>query len=332
MFDLGILKSVSFKIPVISIGNLTVGGTGKTPHVEYLTEILHEKQNIAVLSRGYKRKTSNFLLVKRKSRVSDVGDEPLQIRQKFPDVHVAVNKDRVEGIKKLKLRFNNLDVVILDDAFQHRYVKPGLSILLVDYNRPVYDDTLLPAGNLREPLASMRRANIIIVTKCPDELSSAEKRLIIDRLHLNAHQDLYFTSYEYGPLTRVFGGKHKKKTLTLDQLESYGASVMIVTGIANPSPLRKFLGQQVRIDEEITFPDHHFFTGKDISLMKLKYDAIDTKKKYIIITEKDAVRLREVEVPHGKFRKAFYYIPIKVRFHGTGQKSFDRRIRKFINS
>jgi len=331
LFDLNILKSVTFKIPLISIGNLSAGGTGKTPHVEYLAALLRNDYKIAVLSRGYRRKTDEFILAKKKSSVMEIGDEPLQIRQKFPNVIVAVDKDRVSGIKKLCKTIRKLDLILLDDAFQHRYVKAGFSILLIDYNKPVFNDILLPAGNLREPMRGLRRADIIIITKCPSNITSSARRSFISRLHPITKQTVFFTRYEYGTLNSVFNDNQKDAhILSYKRLKKPGVSVMLVAGIANPTPLKKYIQEYVRVDEEMTFPDHHYFNDKDIHLMRLKFDVINSSEKYIIVTEKDAVRLREVEIHDKDFKKAFYYIPIEVKFLAKGEKPFIKRIYKYM--
>lgn len=332
MFDLGILKSVKFRKPVIAIGNLTAGGTGKTPHTEYLADMLRrDDYKVAVLSRGYKRTTDHFILAKVKSRVSRIGDEPLQIKQKFPGVIVAVDKNRVRGIKTLTEIIPKLDCIILDDAFQHRYVKAGLSILLIDYNKPIFDDVLLPAGNLREPQSGIRRAEILIVTKCPYDLTAAARGGFISKLHPSGKPEVFFTRYRYGPLKSVFKGKDSEyRKLQYRHLSHEDASVMLVTGIANPAPLKQFIEEYVRIADELTFPDHHNFSKKDIQLMKLKFEAISTPRKFILTTEKDAVRLREIEIRDKKFRKAFYYVPISVEFLDKEDKLFEKRITRFL--
>ena len=198
LFDINILRSTRFNIPVISVGNITVGGTGKTPHVEYLVQLLRNDYKLAVLSRGYKRKTNQFILASKSSGITEIGDEPKQIKLKFPGVYVAVDSNRVRGIRTLMQSIHNLDMVILDDAYQHRYVKAGLSILLIDYNRPIFKDMLLPAGNLREPRNNLNRADIIIVTKCPEILTSSQRGDFITRLRPNSKQAIFFTKFAYG--------------------------------------------------------------------------------------------------------------------------------------
>ncbi len=204
LYDYNIIKSFEFPIPIISVGNITVGGTGKTPHVEYLVKLLKDEFNVAVLSRGYKRRTRHFILAGTDSGVEDIGDEPVQIKQKFPDVHVAVDRKRVNGVQQLMTKIPDLDVILLDDAYQHRRIKPGLSILLIDFNRPISKDRLLPVGRLREKAYEKRRANIILITKCPDRMKPIERRLIVKESSLYAFQHLYFTRLEYREPVPVF--------------------------------------------------------------------------------------------------------------------------------
>ncbi len=331
LFDVGLLKSTKFRIPVISVGNITVGGTGKTPHTEYLLTLLQNDYHVAVLSRGYKRDSKGFSIVKKKSRVSEVGDEPLQIRRKFPNCSVAVHNKRVEGIRLLEKTIRKLDVVILDDGFQHRYVKPGLSIVLIDYNRPVFNDILLPAGNLREPSGSLRRADIIVVTKCPAGISSHERRKFISKLKPSGHHDVFFSRYEYGQLTQVYKNKHEESSvLPFKRLRKKDISVILLTGIANSKPLKKFLSEYTQIDEELRFPDHHFFNDDDVESIREKFNALTTPEKYIIVTEKDAIRLQDVNIKDENLRRSIYYIPVEVKFLSKGEKPFIKRIYKYL--
>lgn len=331
MFDLGILKAHAFKLPVISVGNITAGGTGKTPHVEYLAALLQDHCRIAILSRGYKRKTRGFLTVSVKSAAVDVGDESLQIKRKFPDIKVAVDRRRVAGIRRLIKMKPGPDVIILDDAFQHRYVKPGLSILLVDYNRPIFRDIILPAGNLREPWRNAIRADIIIVSKCPANLDFIEKARIISRLKIRSEQHIFFTTIAYGKPLPVFTKKHSsRRSPDLKSLDHSEAGIILVTGVADPAPLRQFLSGFVEICDEITYPDHHSFGYRDLALIAARYRQIIRKEKYIFVTEKDAVRLRKIILRDKELQKAFYYIPIKVKFLAKDEKPFIRRISKFL--
>jgi tetraacyldisaccharide 4'-kinase len=331
LFNLGVLRSTKFNIPVISLGNITVGGTGKTTHVEYLVRLLKNDYKVAVLSRGYKRKSGNFMLAAVKSHVHEIGDESLQIKRKFPEIPVAVNNNRVDGVKKLIRTFPKLDVVILDDAYQHRYIKPGLSILLVDYNRPVFHDVLLPAGNLREPWRNSKRADIIIVAKCPLNLSPSERANFTANLKLTPKQRIFFTSYNYETPVAVFPGKrHHQEIYTYKQLRKIDAGILLVTGIANPKPLKRFLEKNMYVNDEIAFPDHHQYTYTDLLTIKERLGSINAPEKYIVVTEKDAIRLRELEIADKALRKAFIYIPVEVGFLAKGEKPFIKRIYKYL--
>jgi tetraacyldisaccharide 4'-kinase len=331
LFDLKILKSTRFKLPVISVGNITVGGTGKTPHVEYLIRLLKDDFRIAVLSRGYRRKTRDFVLASRKSKVADIGDEPRQLKLKFPNVPVAVETNRVKGVRTLMENISKLDLVILDDAFQHRYILPGFSILLVDYNRPVFDDVLLPAGNLRESRQNATRADIIIVTKCPDHLSLPERHDFITRLCPSDTQEVFFTGFTYEKPVPVFPDKHgRQEPVSYKSLKKSRTGIMLVTGIANPAPLRQFLEQNLHVDDELIFDDHHEYDLKDIRYMQSRFQTIERADKCILVTEKDAVRLQELNIPDKRFRKSLYYIPVEVKFLAKGQKPFIKRIYKYM--
>jgi tetraacyldisaccharide 4'-kinase len=330
LFDLKILRSKSFCLPIISVGNITVGGTGKTPHVEMLVRQLKHDYQMAVLSRGYKRKSTGFMLATRRSAVSDIGDESLQIKSKFPEIQVAVDNHRVHGVKKLIKINRRPEVIILDDAFQHRYIKPGLSVLLVDYNRPVFHDYMLPAGNLREPWKNSRRADIIVVTKCPSGLLPIERVHFSEKLRLNPKQDIYFTTYSYGSPQAVFTGKKRKNDgFTFKQLRKSHAAILLVTGIANPGPVLQFLDQTLRVHDSIFFPDHHEFTQHDLQLILNRFHSVPGAVKYIMVTEKDAVKLREMDLDE-ILKKALLYIPVEVKFLAKGEKPFFKRIEKYI--
>jgi tetraacyldisaccharide 4'-kinase len=332
LFDLKILKSTRFKLPVISVGNIAVGGTGKTPHVEYLVSLLKEDYKIAVLSRGYKRKTKNFMLASVESSVADIGDEPLQIKLKFPDVHVAVDRDRVKGVNALIESIPELDLVVLDDAYQHRYIQPGLSILLIDYNRPVFRDVLLPAGNLREPCRNLKRASIIMITKCPDRLSQHEMSRFISNLRPRTQQKVYFTKYNYGDPVNVFSDKPGgQESTSLKHFQKSGTSLMLVTGIANPNPLKSFLKESLDIRKELTFPDHHPYTPEDFQLITKTFQMLDNSEKIILTTEKDAMRIRNAGISDINLRKAFYYLPVEVEFLAKGEKPFIKDVYRFLN-
>lgn len=335
LFNIGLLKSVEFDIPVISIGNLTLGGTGKTPHTEYLIHLFKQNSNkVAVLSRGYKRKTNDFRFAKASSTVEEIGDEPLQIKQKFPTVPVAVDKKRVRGANEILKQTNGLNVILLDDAYQHRYIKPGLSILLTDYNKPYYEDKIIPLGRLRESSAEMDRANIIIVTKTPPDIKPIEKRIVIKKIKPYPYQNVYFTTLKYGHLIPI--QEYIKKTAFQIDLNDKFANgkynILLVTGIANPEPLKHHLEKFSENIEHINFRDHYQFKVKDIRQIEAHYKKMSIDKTIIITTEKDAIRLKnavkknksiEVDLP-------FYYLPIEIEFLENTKNEFDNHIIEYV--
>jgi len=328
LFDLKILKSTEFGIPVISVGNITVGGTGKTPHIEYLVRLLKNEFTIAVLSRGYKRKTRDFIMAGSTSGSKQIGDEPCQLKQKFPDVHVAVDRKRVNGINILRKKVKDLKAVLLDDAYQHRYVNPGVSILLIDYTQPVYYDHLLPYGNLRECRYEMRRADIIILTKSPKNLKPIEKKILIKELKILPYQFLYFTTYEYKNPEPVF--KDNKKRLDFSSIKKTGPSILLITGIARSAPLVNFLKSHSKSVYEMKFPDHHSYTSRDIDKIKSMFARLKAKAKYILTTEKDAVRFRELQITADELKMSMYYVPIEVQFLYGGTKKFNNDITNYV--
>lgn len=328
MYDLNLLKSREFDVPVISIGNITVGGTGKTPHVEYLVNLLNKKFEVATLSRGYKRKTSGFRIVEPTSTAFEVGDEPLQIKIKFSNITVAVCENRVVGAEKL-LDLNNEiipDIVLLDDAFQHRRITPGINILLIDYNRQIKNDTLLPVGRLRESSTQMRRANIIIFTKCPNEIAPITRRILMKDVGLMPYQKLYFTTLNYQKLEPVFAAKklgdsfYNKKTFSL----------LIVTGIASPKLVHNYLKQFSNRVEILSYPDHHNYSSEDIFTITQKFENINSENKIIITTEKDAMRIKDCDNLSDDFKAALYYLPVKVKFLDDEGKSFNNKIFNYV--
>ncbi len=326
LFDMGVLKSRSFDVPVISVGNITVGGTGKTPHVEYLVELLKKSFSVAVLSRGYKRKTSGFLLADRKSTATTIGDEPYQIKQKFPEVQVAVDKNRCHGIQQLMdtTVAGDIEVVILDDAYQHRYVKPGVNILLVDYHRLIVYDKLLPAGRLRESQSGKTRADIIIVTKCPKSLKPMEFRVIHKALDPAPYQTLFFTTLEYGSLKPIYCGEDKP----LDSLTPKD-NVLLLTGIASPQQMIIDLEPLTKNITPMTFADHHQFTDDDITDINETFEAMP-EPKLIITTEKDAVRLFGMEGLSDEVRRAIYVLPIRIKFLQEQENKFNEQIIGYV--
>ncbi len=331
LFDWKILKEKQYDIHIISVGNITVGGTGKTPHIEYLISILRNNYKIAVLSRGYKRKTSGFLIATHHSTHKDIGDEPLQIKLKFPEVMVAVDESRRRGIRKLMALKEKPDIILLDDAFQHRYVKPSLSIMLTDFNRPVYKDMMLPAGRLREPFNNMARANIIVMTKCPMDLKPIDIRIITHELNIYPYQTLLFTTVEYGDLVSLF---NKKDLFSREEMPIRciaGKKVLMVTGIANPMPMQKELEKYTEWVQVLKFPDHHDFTTDDIKRIEQKFNEINEPDSITIVTEKDAVRLLERNDLSDPLKRSLFYLPIQIAFISAEEKlQFNDKIKRHV--
>ena len=326
LFETGILKSQTYATPVISIGNITVGGTGKTPHVEYLIRLLKDKTNLAVLSRGYKRKSSGFVLADNNTTIYDIGDEPFQMKQKFPDITVAVDKKRTRGISRLIKgeAGKDIDVILLDDAFQHRYVTPGINILLVDYHRLIIYDELLPSGRLREGAGSKNRADIVIITKCPVNMKPMEFRVLTKAMALYPYQQLYFSTYTYEGLERLDG---QECTGGLESLaDKY---VLLVTGIASPEQMKLDLQSYAKDIRPLAFADHHQFKEKDIRLINETFSELPSPK-CIITTEKDAVRLRTVEGLSDEVLQHFYVLPIRIKLMLDQEKSFNKHIIDYV--
>ena len=327
LYDYKIFKSTEFEIPVISIGNITVGGTGKTPHTEYLVELLQKHVRVATLSRGYKRKTKGFLLVETNSTVPNAGDEPVQIKQKFPQVTVAVDENRVHGISELvKDRENSPDVILLDDAFQHRRVSAGINILLIDYNRPIEKDHLLPMGRLRERKYQRRRANVIIYTKCPDEITPITRRIIIKDVNLCPYQSLYFTTMIYGSPLPVF----PDLAVSVPPINETKIASLMLSGIANPDQFRKYLATKTNLLDELVFRDHHFYSQKDLNLIAHKFETYREKNLFIFTTEKDAVKLVAQQNLPEEIKSKIFYIPVKIKFLDSEGKSFDQKIIGYV--
>ena len=328
LFDTGILESRSFPIPVISVGNITVGGAGKTPHVEYLIRLLCETKRVSVLSRGYKRRTKGYLLASSSSTSLELGDEPYQMYLKYGrQVHVAVSANRCEGIERLcsDPETKDTDVILLDDAFQHRYVKPGVNILLVDYHRLIVYDKLLPAGRLREPKDGKRRADIVIVTKCPPDLRPMDFRVITKALNLYPYQKLFFTTIEYSDLIPLFSNS---RSLALSEITS-DFEVLVLSGIASPQHLLCDIQKHTENVIPMTFRDHHLFTPKDIARINNTFDSLSSKR-IIITTEKDAARLVGLDGLSDDVRNHIYALPIKTTFLLEQQEQFDEFILSYV--
>ncbi len=329
LFDLGVLKQREFGIPVLVVGNLAVGGTGKTPHIEYMIEILRYNYHIGFLSRGYRRKTQGFVLATRHSTPLDIGDEPFQIYQKFgSDIRMAVCEDRCMGITELLRIDDKIDLFILDDAFQHRYVKPTVSVLLTDYSHPLFFDHLLPYGRLRESKKGLNRADIVMVTKCPDRVKPMEYRIFKKNLDLYPYQQLFFSRYTYERLEPLFPDEASYIPCLEWLLET--DVIIAVSGIANPRPFVNYLKSFKPLVKVRLFDDHHNFSRKDIETILRTYMEQLTPNKYIITTEKDAVRLMtNPYFPH-ELKARIYYLPIKVQFVQQDGIFFEQHLRKLL--
>ncbi len=324
LFDVGILKSQSFSTPSVCVGNLTVGGTGKTPHIEYLVKLLQNNYSVATLSRGYKRQTKGFLLANHASNAHDIGDEPMQIKLKFPGITVAVDENRVRGINNLLQINSNIDIILLDDAYQHRYVKAGLNILLTDYGNPIYNDYLLPMGRLRDSIVQKRRTNIVIVTKCPENLEQATQNEIAKKLNLSRNQELYFTTFRYGKPMPLFNG------INPDLVSKPYGQIVALAGIANPKPFFKYLEKEHAVCEIMHYPDHYHFTETKIKAIFEKFSMHPNKPVAIVTTEKDAARIRVFNDLPIEMRRVFFYIPIEVDFLNTQGNDFNNKLHEYV--
>lgn len=321
-FDLGIMKSREFELPVISVGNLSVGGSGKSPMTEYLIRLLKHKYKVATLSRGYGRKSKGFRFVELTSSSSDSGDEPLQFKRKFNDITIAVCENRVDGIKRLE---KDHQLIILDDAFQHRSVRPGLSLLLFDYNEIFKFKILLPAGNLREPVWEMDRADFIVVTKTPPVLDLSDRKHILENLNLRSQQHIFFSYLKYGNLIPLNSEMEVRALLSI----KVNAQVILLTGIANPAPLLYELGGYTQHITHQNYPDHHNFSQKNISKLVSSFNRLSGEDKLIITTEKDAQRLCSKEIKELLDSLPVYYLPVEAEIHEPEKAQFNELIEKY---
>ena len=331
LFDWKILPSKKFPVPVICIGNISVGGTGKTPFTEYLITLLKKQYRVAMLSRGYRRKTKGFVLASDACTSDDIGDESCQIKRKFPNIIVAVDANRRRGISRLinLPEKERPDVILLDDAMQHRYVTPSLTIMLTDYNNMYYDDYILPVGNLRESAQNMYNVDIIVVTKCPDTIKPINLRIIENSMSLMASQHLYFSMVRYHNIEAIFKTE-ALKTCSLDELE-VDENILVIAGIANPQPLidKVILScDNVRL---CIYPDHHDFTQQDLEHIDSLFSAMPAKRR-ILCTEKDAMRLKTLSFLPEKWKPFLYYLPISVELMFDQRENFDSRILKHVIS
>lgn len=328
LFDKGILHSHMFGLPVVCVGNISVGGTGKTPHTEYLINLLRREFQVAVLSRGYKRKSKGFVLASSETSADQIGDESYQMAHKFPDIYVAADRNRCHGIERLTdgRTAPGTQVIILDDAFQHRYVKAGLTILLIDYNRPIHRDRMLPAGRLREPEEGKKRADIIIVSKCPADISRTEQQALAAEIAPLPHQQLYFTTFAYGKLLPLFLTVPER---TLESIQP-DEHILLLTGIASPAAIIGTLSVHTRFIIPATFPDHHDFNARDMKRIKESFEKLPEGKRFIVTTEKDAARLISHPLLDESLKPYIYVLPIQVEFLNKEGDLFNQNIIEYV--
>ena len=321
LYDKNIFRSTSFNFPIICIGNLAAGGTGKTPMVEYLLRMLKKDYKLATLSRGYKRKTSGFAIANENSTALEIGDEPMQFHLKFRDVTVAVGEERLVAIPQLLHDRPDTELIILDDAFQHRPVRAGLNILLTEYKNLYTRDLMLPAGDLRDVRVSSKRADIIVVTKCKADLTEEEKNAVVKEIDPGEEQNLFFTTIVYSDPVHLFNNEQITISEKMDAL--------LLCGIANPRPLKEFLNTRVHAYDMLRFPDHHIFNSDDLAEIKRHFDKIPSTNKIILTTEKDAVRLKKFEEQLRDL--PIYAIPIEHKFLFDAEAEFREELVKFIS-
>lgn len=327
LYDWKFLQSKSFDVHTICVGNLAVGGTGKTPHVEYLIKLLQDEVKIATLSRGYKRKTTGFIHADENSTALDIGDEPLQYKTKNPNLDVCVDANRVNGVKKILSFPEPPKVIILDDAFQHRALNSELKIVVSEYSNLFLNDCMLPAGTLRESKAGIKRADIIIISKTPDKTTAIEIRNVIKDVKPLAHQQLFFTWLKYGELV---GFQNPTETIdTLNDLFRY--RIVLFTGIGNPTPMVTYLKEYASDVKHIQYPDHHQFTIQDIADIRTELDAFEGGNKIVITTEKDAMRLKGSDLQDIANTLPLYVLPIEVDFKDKAQE-FNETIINYVRT
>jgi tetraacyldisaccharide 4'-kinase len=322
-FDWGIFKSKSFSIPVISVGNLSMGGTGKTPHIEYLVRLLMDRYAVATLSRGYGRKTKGFIEATPESLTSQIGDEPRQYAQKFNKIKIFVCEDRVAGIEKITENYPETNVILLDDAFQHRYVKPGFNILLTDYHQMFTNDFVVPSGTLREFRNGYKRADVIVITKSPTVLSPLDTRVLLERINPLPSQKVLFSKI-------VFDEMQLMKGIELQNPITKTYSILLFAGIANPYPLEEQLKRNCEELETLYFKDHHQYSEKDMILISDTFKNIPSRNKIIVTTQKDAMRIEGTDLITSIKNLPIFYVPIKIDFFGEDKLIFNSIIEEYV--
>ncbi len=326
-FDWGFLKSKTPDKHTICVGNLAVGGTGKTPHVEYLINLLGEEFKLATLSRGYKRKTSGFILADSESTSADIGDEPLLYKTKHPELYVAVEANRLKGVKKLSEQDPSPHVIILDDAFQHRFIKCGLNIVVSEYENLYFNDSLMPYGTLRESKAGIKRADIIVISKTPEKTTAVDIRNVLKDIKPLPHQYVFFSYLKYGELYSLSNATNKIDTLN----DLFRYRLIVFTGIANPRPMITYLKEYSANVSHLPFPDHHDYTVSDIENIQKYYNSIEGGNKIIVTTEKDLMRLKQPEIWRIVTTMNIYILPVEVTFKDKATE-FNEIILKYVRT
>lgn len=321
LYDAGFISSIQFSVPVISVGNLSTGGTGKTPHIEYLIRLLQYEYRVATMSRGYKRRTQGFYLANEGTDARTIGDEPMQFHHKFPEVVVSVCEDRMTGIPRLLGERHDIDVVLLDDAFQHRSVKPGLNILIIDFAKPFYKDFILPFGSLRESRKAYKRADMIVVSKCPSQISEAVQQDMITRINPLPHQRVFFSTIAYEAMTDFFTGE--------PFLFTGKPNVVMVSGIAKPEPMLQHLRSIAQDVHLLRYPDHHYFTEANFEEIKQTLAGWDVPDKIIVTTEKDATRLAIHREELAGWNIRIAVLPVAIQFIKDGS-GFNNAVNGYI--
>ena len=322
LFDWGLLKSEKFDIPIICIGNITVGGTGKTPMAEMVIAYMSQMHRVALLSRGYGRRTKGYLEVSTDSHYRDVGDEPLQIKLKFPDTVVVVCEKRAEGIRRLRAEHPEVDLIIMDDGFQHRYVEPKINIVMIDATRPVQHDRMLPVGTLRDLPEELHRAHYFVVTKCPEHMAPIDRRILRKVLIQVAYQRVYFTRFESFMPQPLYADEAADGSLT------QGRAVIALSGIGNPAPFLQSLRERYKVVAEMTLDDHHVYKVRDMNALKAllaKYPGA-----VIVTTEKDAVKMTNRAKIPPEVRRALYYQPINISFIEDSATDFLQKLEEDV--
>lgn len=323
LYDTGFFSSVEFSVPVIAVGNLSVGGTGKTPHVEYLLRLLQYRCRVATMSRGYGRRTQGFLLADEKTNALRIGDEPMQYHLAFPEAVVSVAEERMTGIPSLLQKRPEVEVVLLDDAYQHRSVKPGLNILITDFSKPFYKDYILPHGTLRESRKAYIRADVIIVSKSPQQLSAEAAQEIVRHIKPRAGQQVFFSTVRYAQPYDFF---------TREEVSIRDKHAVLVCGIAKPAPLVASLQQLTAAVHPLTYRDHHFFGSRDLEEIRTTHDGWDAANKIIVTTEKDAARLHLFCDKLNEWNIPIAVLPIRVEFLFNGAHDFERNVLAYIGT